>query len=365
MFNDESVTPLPGSSEQAVDVGGGEARRDGGAPRFRKAIQIAVSISLTILMGYIIYRDVPDWRKSLQIVLQGNLLLVLAGLLCVFLHMVLRAVRWGALLSPSKSSILFNNLFSLTLVKYVINLIPPRSGEVVASVLLAKKEAISSATVIAASIFERILDLVTVFVISACCLIVIGPNLETHSEAGRTILVRVRSYSIIGFLVLAAGMAVLIFLLRDPRWLGRIPARIRNPITGFMEGFRALQSHGTILRAVILSLAIWICIIFQVWFLIQSYIGPFPLWGIVLIVVLTAVGVAIPTPGGIGGYQYFMSLGLVHFFRQHLSVQDPHTQAAGISNGCYLISTLPVLIAGLVYLNREGLSLGKISKICR
>jgi len=73
------------------------------------------------------------------------------------------------------------------------------------------------------------------------------------------------------------------------------------------------------------------------------------------------VGTAIPTPGGIGGFQYFMNLALITFFAQHLSAQDPYTQATGISNGCYFLSMLPIYIAGIIFLNKEGLSLGRIS----
>jgi hypothetical protein len=82
-----------------------------------------------------------------------------------------------------------------------------------------------------------------------------------------------------------------------------------------------------------------------------------------LIIVLTVVGVAIPTPGGIGGFQYFMNLALVNFFAPYLSSQDPHTQAAGISNGCYFLSMIPIYIVGIIFLNREGLSLGRISSL--
>jgi Na+-driven multidrug efflux pump len=79
--------------------------------------------------------------------------------------------------------------------------------------------------------------------------------------------------------------------------------------------------------------------------------------------VLTVVGVAIPTPAGVGGFQFFMSIALVHLFSQYLSPNDPHSQAAGISNGTYLASMGPVLILGLVLLNYEGLSFGRMTRI--
>jgi hypothetical protein len=58
-----------------------------------------------------------------------------------------------------------------------------------------------------------------------------------------------------------------------------------------------------------------------------------------------------------------MNLGLVNLFAQYLSQQDPNSQAAGISNGCYIVSMIPVILIGLVFLNREGLSFRKISQL--
>jgi len=58
-----------------------------------------------------------------------------------------------------------------------------------------------------------------------------------------------------------------------------------------------------------------------------------------------------------------MNLGLVNFFVQYLSRQDPNSQAAGISNGCYIVSMIPVILVGLVFMNREGLSFRKISQL--
>jgi hypothetical protein len=78
---------------------------------------------------------------------------------------------------------------------------------------------------------------------------------------------------------------------------------------------------------------------------------------------ITVVGVAIPTPGGVGGFQFFMDLALVNFFARYLSSQDPQSQAAGISNGSYVVSMIPVILTGLYLLNREGLSFGALSRL--
>jgi hypothetical protein len=94
--------------------------------------------------------------------------------------------------------------------------------------------------------------------------------------------------------------------------------------------------------------------------MVRAYLEFFPYTGSLLLMIVTVIGGAIPTPGGVGGFQYFMNLGLVYFFPDYLSSRDPYSTAAGISNGTYFASMLPVWIIGLVLMNQEGLSWTRI-----
>jgi glycosyltransferase 2 family protein len=329
----------------------------------KKVSQLGISLGLTFLVGYLIYRGVPDWGQAWRVMIQGRPPFLLAGFGFVMLHMLLRAVRWGVLLAPVKRAIALKNLFSLTLVKYTINVIPPRVGEVAASVVLAKKENISTASVLAASLLERILDVMTVVVIFGFYLSFFSHRYAPSSERGREIMANVQDYSLKGFIVLCLGFLLLGYLLQTDNWLRRVPARLRKIVLPFLEGFRGLQRGGVLLRAVGLSLAIWIVITLQLWCMLHAYLDKFPFTGALFLMALTVVGVAIPTPGGVGGFQFFMNLALVNFFADYLSSLDPHSQAAGISNGSYVVSMVPVILLGLVFLNREGLSWSSVSRM--
>jgi len=326
----------------------------------RKHWHLIVSTLLTLLIGYLIYRSVPDWGAAAEVMLDARPFWLLAGFAFVMLHMVFRALRWGTLLSSVKSGISFRNLFSLTLVKYVVNVIPPRLGEVAASVALARKESISAVSVIAASIFERVLDMVTVLAIFGFYLAFLAHRHLPSSQRGREIFHAVRGYSLVSIALLTLCFAVLLLMLRSRRWHDWVPRMVRRYVLSFMEGFRALQSRMAMLRVIFFSLSIWLAISAQLWSMTIAYLGEFPFSGALLIMALTVVGVAIPTPGGVGGFQFFMNIALVNFFAQYLSSRDPHSQAAGISNGCYIVSMVPVILLGLFFLHREGLSLRRI-----
>jgi hypothetical protein len=329
----------------------------------KKRYQLLISLALTVLIGYIIYRGVPDWGQAWRVMLQAHPGFLLAGFACTLAHMVLRATRWGVLLSPVKRHIYLKNLFSLTLIKYVINVIPPRAGEVVASVILARKENISAVSVVAASLLERILDMLAVVVIFFCYLSFFSHLYAPSSDKGRAIMLAIQSYSMKGFAVLLIGLVFLFLSLRHSAWLNWLPLWIRRHLVPFLDGFRALQQGGALFKVAVLSLVIWLVISLQLWLMTLAYLDGFPFLGAVFLMAITVVGVAIPTPGGVGGFQFFMNLGLVHFFSQYLSPQDPNSQAAGISNGCYIVSMIPVILLGLVLMNKEGLSFRKISQL--
>jgi hypothetical protein len=241
----------------------------------------------------------------------------------------------------------------------VINIIPPRVGEIAGSLLLARKESIPASSVIAASVFERILDTLAVLVLFSFYLVFFAGRYVPSSKSGREIFDTIRASTIVGLAVVALSLIMLMLVLRSRRWHDHVPRIIRKHVLSFLDGLRAMQSRSAATKALILSLLIWLAISAQLWCLIRAYLGMFPITGVLLITAITVVGVAIPTPGGVGGFQFFMNLSLVHFFRPYLSGVDPESQAAGISNGVYIVSMVPVILAGLILLHREGLSISR------
>ncbi len=329
----------------------------------RRTWYLLASFALTLIIGYIVYRSVQDWRQAGSVMISGKPLWFLGGLGFTTVHMILRAIRWGILLSPTKKKISLNNLFSLTLVKYVINIIPPRIGEIAGSVLLARKEKIPATSVIAASLFERVLDLLAVLVMFSFYLVFFAGFHVPSSERGQEVFEIIRMSTSIGLAAIVLALIVLFLVLRSRRWHDRVPRIIRKHVLSFLDGLRSLQSRSASAKTIILSILIWLSISGQLWCLLRAYLDTFPITGVLLILAVTVVGVAIPTPGGVGGYQFFMNLSLVHFFRPYLTGADPMSQAAGISNGAYIVSMGPVIVVGLILLHREGLSLSRAAEL--
>jgi hypothetical protein len=166
-----------------------------------------------------------------------------------------------------------------------------------------------------------------------------------------------------GMAVMALLFVALLLILNSRRWHDRVPKIIQKHVLSFMDGLRSIQSRSAAVKVFLLSLLIWIAISLQLWCLMRAYLDVFPVPGVLMIMAITVIGVAIPTPGGVGGFQFFMNLALVHFFRSYLPGADPESQAAGISNGVYILSMGPLILVGLLLLHREGLSLGRAASL--
>jgi len=78
-----------------------------------------------------------------------------------------------------------------------------------------------------------------------------------------------------------------------------------------------------------------------------------------LIVALLVVGVAVPTPGAVGGFHYFYRLGATAFFAAS------NDRAVGAAIVLHAVSFVPVAIAGLILLAQEGLSLSRLGTLAR
>jgi uncharacterized protein (TIRG00374 family) len=328
----------------------------------KRTWSLIISVVLTAVIGYVLYRSVPDWGQAAAIMISGKPQWFLAGICFVAIHMFLRALRWGILLIPVKSGIPLKRLLSVTIIKYVINVIPPRVGEIAGAVLLARKEKIPSSSVIASSLFERVCDALAVLAIFSFYLFFCAGWYTPTSARGQEIFEIIRTSTQIGIVAIAGLLIFLLLFLRSKRWHDRVPEIVRKHVLGFADGLRSIQNWSAAIKVGVLSILIWLSISAQLWCFTRAYLDVFPFTGALFIMAITVVGVAIPTPGGVGGFQFFMVVGLIHFFRPFLPGLDPESQAGGISNGVYLLSMGPIILLGLVLLHREGISLAATLK---
>ena len=155
---------------------------------------------------------------------------------------------------------------------------------------------------------------------------------------------------------------VLFALAGHPERLGRaalriervLPARIAAVVARFVEtfaqGLAVMRSPVRLLETLALSFPLWLTIALQIWLTSQAFHITFAFTGTFLVMLFLVVGVAVPTPGQIGGFHAAYQIAVTTFFAV------PADRAVGAAIVLHAISFLPVLGVGLVLMAREGLT---------
>ena len=105
------------------------------------------------------------------------------------------------------------------------------------------------------------------------------------------------------------------------------------------------------------SMLVWAAIALGIHWNSRAFGVELPFHATFLIMGFLTVGVAVPTPGMVGGFHEAFLLALTEAF----GVEKGTAAAAGIA--LHALNSLPVLILGLALIGREGLTLGKVAEM--
>jgi uncharacterized membrane protein YbhN (UPF0104 family) len=125
----------------------------------------------------------------------------------------------------------------------------------------------------------------------------------------------------------------------------------------FIEGLKFFHSAGNVVVYAVMSLAVWLGIVFYYWLLFFAFHMSLPFFVLVPYVFLTMVGASIPTPGMVGGFDYFSKLGMTSLY--HLDAN----LAVGMTLVIHAVQILVTCLIGYVILWKEGLSLFQLKKM--
>ena len=273
---------------------------------------------------------------------------------------VLRALRWQYLLAPIGSTH-FSVAFRTTVIGFAGSfLLPARAGEVIRPYLLARREGLNATAVFATIILERLLDLITVLMLFAWFVLTAAPNAVSGDPEQ---FARVKLGGLVAAGVALAGSALLFVLAGHPERLGRIalgiervlPARLAHAVARFVEtfaqGLAVMRQPRRMLIALALSVPLWLAIASGIWLTSQAFHITFPFRASFLVMTLLVVGVAVPTPGAVGGFHVAYQIAAEVFFGA------PADRAVGAAIVLHAISFVPVTLLGIYFMAREGLTL--------
>ena len=297
------------------------------SPRTRRYLAQAGSFVVAALLLYLALRGV-DLRHVLSALGTANYALLVPLIVVVLLSHLVRAWRWQVLIKElpeaegRRPSIRL--AFSSLMIGYMVNYAAPRLGEVVRTANLANREHLTFSGLFGTVVVERILDMVVLLLALGSVLLLL---LDRFSTVDRLFIEPIaEQLGRIPAIAVGAAIlmvAILIFFI-DRQFLRMEGSAMRRlweshaipMLTSFKDGVMTLvrtRSWGTIVISTVLMWFFYL-LMAHIPFIMLGMAEPFDIslldsWSIML---LGAVGVVIPSPGGIGSYHYITIQTLVH-----------------------------------------------------
>ena len=296
--------------------------------------------------------------------------LILWSALIAVVMPIVRAIRWRYLLDPIGPT-RFGPVLRATILGFAaLALLPARAGDVLRPYLVARSEGLNAASVFATVVMERALDLVAVLTLLASFVWLFGgrailpPSLLAPIEASALL-------AAVAVVVLAAVMWT---LATHPERIGRLvarsatwlPERIAHALSRlartFSEGFAIAREPRDLAIALVWSFPLWFSIAYQAWLVTRAFGIVIPVAASFLIQGALIIGVAVPTPGGIGSFHEAYRIAVVTFFHA------PNSAAVSAALVLHAVSFLTSVIPGVVLMAIDGVSvagLGRLAGVAR
>lgn len=331
----------------------------------RSRLRAAIVLLLTVgLLAYFL-RGVnlgEVWEKTRE----ADARLLLLGVCVTMTTYALRAFRWQYLLAPIGPT-RFATAFQTTVIGFMASfLLPARAGEVLRPYLLARREHLPPTACFATIILERLLDLLTVLLLFGVFVLFVDPASLTGAPA---LYAEVKTGGLLAAAAAVAGFLVFFFLAGHPEQLGAwarriervLPERLAHAVASivesFAEGLAVMRRPAHLLGSLALSFPLWLSIALGIFVTSRAFHMTFGYLGSFLVMTLLVVGVAVPTPGQVGGFHTAYKIAVMTFF----GASEP--TAVGAAIVLWAVSFVPVTLLGLVFMAREGLSLGRMREM--
>ncbi|HNR11838.1 MAG TPA: lysylphosphatidylglycerol synthase transmembrane domain-containing protein [Thermodesulfobacteriota bacterium] len=320
----------------------------------KKTVRSLLGIAVSALLLLYVIRDVSIDQLAVSLV-QANYYYIIPALPLTLVFYWLRAVRWHYLLKPIKP-VPHSQLFSITIIGFMVNnVLPVRIGELVRAYLLGTRENLSKSLSLATIVIERILD--GLAILSFLVPIILFFSFPLWLE--RVGIILLASYAVlIGFLVFLNSYrtSVVMVLQRIVSPLSlTMSHRIGMIVHSFCEGLKLFQSPSQLFWVFFYSYSIWIIAAGVIMLFLYSFHFSFPVHAPFLLLVIMALGAAIPSsPGFVGTLQFFCVTGLAFF-------GIPRSESLGFSIVYHACQYIPVTLLGFFFLSRSRLRLKEIT----
>ena len=276
----------------------------------------------------------------------ANYLYLIPVVLLSIIVQLVRSYRWGVIMEPLER-IDQKTLFPITSVGFMaISLLPVRMGEFVRPYLISRKSTVKLGSALATIVVERIFDMLTLMILLLFVLMMVELPEWVFRTAYSILLLTIPFLFLLIFLVVKREISAKGL----DRILGKLPqtlsSRLMKLFHSFLDGLQILPDWKKTVNLSFLSLCIWCLIGLVTYILFSSFasMNDLPLAAAYTVLIITALGVALPTaPGFIGNYHFSCVVGLTLF-------GIPKTDALTFAIVLHFIQLAVMIVLGLACL---------------
>ena len=322
---------------------------------------VIVSILAIALFGW--FLSSANLREVWTHVQGARIDLLAAAFVLMAVTYWVRAIRWQHMLMPIGPT-RFRTVFRSTVIGFAtLTLLPARAGDLLRPYLVARQENLSAPAAFATIVMERVLDLLTVLTLLA----IFVWGFAAAALLPPALLQPIKISAAVAGAGAIALLGVMWTLASHPERIGRLvsgAARVLPPrlaknlgslAATFSGGFAMARQPRELAIALLWSFPLWIIYASEAWLVSEAFGIHMPFAGSFLLQGLLVIGVAVPTPGGVGSFHEAYRIGATLFF----GASDEAAVAAAIV--LHAMSFFPVVLVGLIFMAQDGLSLGGLT----
>lgn len=287
---------------------------------FLQAFKLFAFLAIGLLLLFFAFRGINPqllWN-DIKTARYGWILL---SLIFAFLAYLLRAWRWMLIIEPIGYKPSFFNTFHAMMTGYLANFALPRIGEITRCASLAKKENIPVDKLVGTVIVERVIDLLSLFILLVLLLIL---KFDTFGNfISNSILIPIRdklseylifSWIIWIILLIIITLIFILYYLYFRETLGKFNAfnKFKNIVKGIISGLKSVYKMKRKSLFFLQTVVIWTFYLLMTWVVVFSLpaTSDLKLIDAVFILVIGTLGMAAPVQSGIGAFHWIVSRGL-------------------------------------------------------
>lgn len=333
----------------------------------RTALVIGALLILALVIYLVRHPITFDWHTFVDQLKLADWKLFGVGVLLIYLAYCVRAVRWALFLRPTKRVPLFS-LFGTQVIGFTAVALFGRVADLARPYLVSRRTSIPLTAQIAVWAVERIFDFGSNALIFALVLLLapdrrILPHHEAAQRFALLALVAVIGFAVFAFLVRRAGEPIAHLF---GKVLGALSPKlgesVRDKILAFRDGLRAIDSFAAFAQATVLSLVMWLMIVYAYLETLRAFKASPQLADMTLskcmILSVVSQGASLVQLPVIG---WFTQIGIVAKGIQTLFGAAPEP-SLGAATMLLLVTFMSVIPTGLIWARFEHVSLKKLTE---